>query len=170
MGSSCILQVVLEAGAGAFPPHMVLISWYSSGSLALDPPHPRPVLHRKHLQDRAESGFKEAAWGRQRPAHLIFIRPLSTSGLLPAARAPSQNPPGIQGLCYFLILLVVGRGRVSGGACMLLRRHLWTLFLPFQLWLSMPSLILFAGKGADCEYINQRRGGLQLFLGSKHQE
>lgn len=95
--------------------HVVLISCYSSGSLALNP----PPLHRKPLQARAEAGFKEAAWGRQRPAHLISIRPLSTSGLLPASRAPSQNPPGIQNPRIVLLSdsISSGKGRVSGGAC-----------------------------------------------------
>lgn len=95
--------------------HMVPISGCSSGSLALN----SPPLPWKPLQARAEAGFKEAAWSRQRPAHLIFIRPLSTSGLLPAARAPSQNPSGTQNPRIVLLSDSVSRGRegVSGGVC-----------------------------------------------------
>lgn len=57
-----------------------------------------------------------------RPAHLIFIRPLSTSGLLPAARAPSQDPPGIQNPRIVLLSDSIssgdgGGGGLSGGAC-----------------------------------------------------
>lgn len=87
--------------------HMVPISGCSSGSLALN----SPPLPWKPLQARAEAGFKEAAWSRQRPAHLIFIRPLSTSGLLPAARAPSQNPSGTQNPRIVLLSDSVSRGR-----------------------------------------------------------
>lgn len=97
-----------------------------------------PSLHRKPVQARAEAGFKEAAWGRQRPAHLIFIRPLSTPGLLPAARAPSQNPPGIQNPRIVLLSDSIrgrtGEGDLEGPAeNFVLSGCLWTLFLLFQL-------------------------------------
>lgn len=81
-----------------------------------------------------------------RPAHLIFIRPLSTSGLLPAARAPSQDPPGIQNPRIVLLSDSISSGDGGGGGylvghaeSLVLSGHLWTLFLPFQLWLPTTS-------------------------------
>lgn len=66
------------------------------------------------MQARAEAGFQEAAWGRQRPAHLITIKPLSNLGLLPAARAPSWDPPGIQNLRIVLLSDSISSGKGEG--------------------------------------------------------
>lgn len=119
-----------------------------------------PSLHRKPVQARAEAGFKQAAWGRQRPALLIFIRPLSTPGLLPAARAPSQNPPGIQNPRIVLLSdSISGAGRgfwrglqrawCSAGVC-----GPCSCFSSVDSPLT-PSLMLSAGKDVDGGYINQ---------------
>lgn len=94
-------------------------------------------------------------------AHLIFIRPLSTPGLLPAARAPSQNPPGIQNPRIVLLSDSIsggtGKGYLEGPAeSLVLSGCLWTLFLLFQRGLPLtPSLMPSSVKDVDGGYINQ---------------
>lgn len=98
-----------------------------------------------------------------RPAHLIFIRPLSTSGLLPAARAPSQDPPGIQNPRIVLLSDSISSGDGGGGGVIWWgMQRAWCSAGIFghcsclSSFGSLPPLLLSAGKGIGCGYINQR--------------
>lgn len=119
------------------------------------------------MQARAEAGFKEAAWGRRRPSHLISIRPRSTQASceLPEYLARILQEFRIRGLCYLPILLVVGvylRGHVGS---LVLDRHLST-------WLCLPTTpapSLMPSGGKDTVWLCKVKPAQhsQLSLGSK---